>query len=59
MVRAWTEVNDMATARGSGWSTGSNSASNGFYVGGTPNSFANYTEEWVLPDLLIKTFTTS
>ena len=56
---SWTEVNDMATARGSGWSTGSNSVSNGFYVGGTPNSFANYTEEWVLTDFTINTLTTS
>jgi hypothetical protein len=56
---SWTEVNDLSTARG--YTTGHGAtASAAICLSGTPGP-ANFriSEEWNVPDILVKTFTTS
>ena len=56
---SWTEIADLGTSRSSGHTVGFNSTSAGMYFGGSPNSYATYTEEWDQPSFQIKTVTTS
>ena len=56
---SWTEIADLGTSRSSGHTVGFNSTSAGMYFGGSPNSYATYTEEWDQPDFQIKSVTTS
>jgi hypothetical protein len=57
---AWTEVADLANARQGG--TGNGSSSSALAVAGespTYPPFLSATEEWTIPESLVKTFTTS
>jgi hypothetical protein len=57
---SWTELNDMAIARRGGTGNGSSSSAlsvAGDYPGSPP--FLAATEEWSIPESLVKTFTTS
>ena len=57
---AWTELNDMAIARQGG--TGNGSSSSALSIAGespTYPPFLSATEEWTIPESLVKTFTTS
>ena len=56
---SWTEVNDLSTARYS-VGTGGGSTTSALVAGGytTPGAVAT-TEEWIVPDSVTKTFTTS
>jgi hypothetical protein len=56
---SWTEIADLGTSRSSGHTVGFNSTSAGMYFGGSPNSYATYTEEWDQPSFQIKSVTTS
>ncbi len=56
---SWTEIADLGTGRGQGHTVGYASTSTGLYFGGTPNSYATYTEEWDQPDFTINPVTTS
>ena len=56
---SWTEVADLGTGRPSGHMVGYASTTSGMLFGGTPNSYATYTEEWDQPSFQIKTVTTS
>jgi hypothetical protein len=54
---SWTELNDMATLVGG--RSGSGSAISAMGIGGAPGGTYNVTEEWTIPESLVKTFTTS
>jgi hypothetical protein len=57
---SWTELNDVSTARGNGASAKATTTSTVLF-GGEPGAtpYLNVTEEWTVPDILVKTFTTS
>jgi len=54
---SWTELNDMANLIGG--RSGSGSAVSAIGIGGVPGGTYNVTEEWTIPEYLVKTFTTS
>jgi hypothetical protein len=54
---SWTEVNDLSTARSNGAGAGSTTSALAF--GGNTGSVTGATEEWIVPDSVTKTFTTS
>jgi len=54
---SWTEVADLATARTA--LAGSGTGSLGLAFGGAQPANSALTEEWTLPDVVIKTVTTS
>jgi len=56
---SWTETSDLATTRGSGHAVGYATTSTGMYFGGSPYTYATYTEEWSKPAYSIETVTTS
>jgi hypothetical protein len=57
---SWTEVADLATARADGAGQGIGSSTSGLLAGGAvaPGAVAT-TEEWTVPEYVVKTFTTS
>jgi hypothetical protein len=59
---SWTEVNDLSTARRSGGNEISQSGADGttaLMAGGATPSDTGITEEWTVPEYVVKTFTTS
>jgi hypothetical protein len=54
----WTEVNDLSTARLELSSSGG-SSSNALAFGGETTVYVTNTEEWIVPDVVINTLTTS
>ena len=54
---SWTEVGDLATARGQ--AAGGGSTTSGFLSGGNTPSITGNTEEWAVADFEINTLTTS
>ena len=54
---SWTEIADLATARGA--VAGGGTVTEGFVAGGYSTTYVSITEEWEVPDFQIKTVTTS